>query len=363
MRISDAKRLLAAIMQQNLEELETNLKKGTPEKAHKNAVIPYFIGDPGVGKTAIPNQVAEEHGIPYYQTIVGQYDAAELGGLTFPNKDGSEAIRLRPDLLPPEYAAGTKDEPLIAIYNLDELAQAFLANQNVCSQIVNEYRVGSHRISSGVTICCTGNKPENKAGTVSMPMHLRDRLMFIPIEADIDDWMVYAVERNLDTRVRAFLRNNPALLHKFQVGVDAYPSPRSWEKVSRIINLGFNDKESRHIRSTAINGQIGEGAKTTFEAWLRVEDRMPNLQEVIAKPDSAPVFGNKDADVLYLLLANLADVTKDSNVEAILRYLSRMPNKEFMAYWVKDVLTRDKTIQKSPHFQKWALKEGQRLLF
>lgn len=363
MKHSQAREYLRSIMLHNIEVAE----KGSSVNDY---IIPFFIGDPGVGKTDIPKQVAEEAGIPYFQTIVAQYDAGEMAGLPFIgeravehiNEKGEHStsiektmIRLRPSYLPDI----NDPNQLVGIYNLDELPQAFLANQNICSQIVNEYRVGDHRISRGITICATGNKPENKAGTTTMPTHLKDRLNFITIEVDADDWLEYASKKGLDRRVRAYIKQNPGKLHKFNVAANANQTPRSWTKTSAILGLNL----PQAIRTEAIAGQIGEGAGSEFESWLRVEDRMPKLEDVINKPEEAPLFGNRDSDVLYLLVTALADVAKPDNIENIIKYIKRIPAQEFAAVWAKDAFTRDKSLLQLSAVTKWKLTDGAKLIF
>ena len=255
MKISDAKTLLGTILRYNIDQHLAGV-------SHRHFIIPYFVGKPGVGKTAIPSQVAEEEGVPLHTTVIAQYDAGEMAGFGIPtdvifeDEDGTRhiekrVIRARPDYLPDPRTP----EGVVAVWNLDELPQAFLANQNICSQIVNEYRCGEHAISHGVTICCTGNRAEDKAGTTTMPMHLRDRLMFINIEADHRDFRDYAIKRAMHRWVRAFLDKNPAYLHMFEVGVNSSPSPRSWERASELLKMGH----SPHILNECLAGQLGDG--------------------------------------------------------------------------------------------------------
>lgn len=372
MKISDAKSLLSSVFKYNLDQYENGLKTG--KNLHNTYIIPFFRGDPGVGKTAIPNQVAAEFGVPYHQTIIAQYDAGELAGLPFLSKieineayydeKGQEhhrkvfvdrMVRLRPTYLPDPMT----DEGKIGIYNLDELPQAFLANQNIASQLTNEYRVGEHAISPGITICCTGNKPENKAGTTSMPSHLRDRLMFIDIEADHDDFLKYAAQKGFDPRVRAYIKENPKYLHAFVPATDAFPSPRSWEKVSAVLSMNL----PKHLRAAALGGQIGPSVTTHFESWLRVEDRLPKLEDIVNHPDQVEVFGNKDASVLYLLLANLADYATDKRIENIIRYVNRLPNQEFAAYWAQETFTKNEGLLKHRAVTDWKLSKGAKLIY
>lgn len=355
MRLRDAKILLASIVQYNLEQFEK-------EAGHKTYVVPMLVSDPGIGKTSVIRQVAYESGLPYHQCIIAQYDAGEMAGLPFKssvhthdNKDGKPVyedrmIRLRPTYLP--------EEP-VGIFNLDELPQAFLANQNIASQLVNEYRVGEHEISAGITICGTGNRPENKAGTTTMPTHLKDRLLFVEIEANLDDFMSYAAENGIDARIRAYLRNNSTNLHKFDPGAKANPTPRSWEKVSAILSMNL----PKEIRTQAIGGMIGEGEAVNFEQYLRVEDKLPKMKDIIDHPEKAPVFGNKEADVLYMLLANLADMADEKNIKNIITYIDRLPNQEFAAYWGQDTFKRNPKLLEHKDVTRWKLQSVTKLLY
>lgn len=367
MKFSEAREMLTKIVEHNINCAERT-------NSVNDFIVPFLMGDPGVGKTDIPKSVARDLEIPYEQAIVAQYDAGEMAGLPFIDKrempmlsaDGkpvidadknivyrteTQMIRLRPSYLP---------SVPVGIFNLDELPQAFLANQNICSQIVNEWRVGDHKISRGVTICATGNKPSNKAGTTTIPTHLRDRLTYILIEADPKEWLNYASQVGADFRVRAYIAQNEGKLHKFDPTADANPTPRSWMKVSAMLGLGL----PQHIRTEMLHGQIGPLA-TEFESWLRVEDRLPKIEDIIANPkdeNKAPVFGNKDADISYLILTALADKSDAKNIGAILEYIKRQPNQEFALYWAQAAFSRDKSLLGRKEVTEWKLKHGSKLV-
>lgn len=366
MRISEAMTVLSSVVQYNLDEFASG-------KAHNNFVVPYFVGDPGVGKTAIPKQVAASvrevyPDFCYRQSIVAQYDAGEMAGLPFMGEKAihwaddngnhtdieHQMIRLRPSYLPDP----KDDQEQMGIFNLDELPQAFLANLNVVSQLVNEWRIGDHQLSRGITICCTGNKPENKAGTTSLPMHLKDRLLFLDVDVNADDSLDYFAKIGVDPRIRSYLRNNRGALHEFVVGQNAFPTPRSWEKTSALINMGF----SSSLRVQVVSGQIGQGRATEFETWLRVEDRMPKLEDIIRDPEGAPLFGSRDADILYMLMAGLADIATKQNVGQIIKYINRLPNQEFTAYWISDASKRDPDLLQTREVTKWKLEKGSKLM-
>lgn len=355
MFISEAKSLLGQIIAYNMEQAVKGLSENT-------FLVPFFRGSPGCGKTALCRQVAREMSITYMQTIIAQYDSGELAGLPFVNKDQTEMIRLRPHYLPPSpdtlAKLGKDDARQVGLFNLDELPQAFLANQNIASQLVNEWRVGEHLIPLTWSICCTGNRAEDKAGTVAMPAHLKDRLMFIDIKVNPDEWLAYAAERAIDPRVRAYIKQNSARLDDFKPGSDKNPTPRSWEKVSAILSLDL----SKAMRSESIAAQIGEGDATSFEAWIRVEDKMPKWQDIVANPKTAPVFDQKNADILYMLLATLVDRCDEKNLAAMVEYVNRLPKQEFAVYFMTDLLKQKPALAETKEVRQWKLKVGAHLL-
>jgi hypothetical protein len=350
MKISEAKGLLGQIIAFNMEQAV----KGQSDNTF---LVPFFRSSPGCGKTALVRQVAREMKIEYQQAIIAQFDAGELAGLPFVNKEQDEMIRLRPHYLPPA-PDKLQNHNAVGLFNLDELPQAFLANQNIASQLVNEWRVGEHLIPLTWSICCTGNRAEDKAGTVAMPAHLKDRLMFIDITVDPDEWLGYAAERKIDPRIRAYIKQNSARLNDFKPGSDKNPTPRSWEKVSAILSLDL----TKGVRSESIAAQIGDGDATTFEAWIRVEDKMPKWQDIVANPKTAPVFDQKQADILYMLLATLVDRCDEKNLAAMVEYVNRLPKQEFAVYFMTDLLKQKPALAETREVRNWKLKVGAHLL-
>ena len=152
-------------------------------------VVPYLIGGAGLGKTTIVKDVAASMNMQCSILSLAQYDAGELGDWPVPSKDGTSMIRMRPDWMPTE---GT------GVLFLDELPQAPTANQNIAAQIVNERRVGPHYLPAGWVIVAAGNRTSDRAGTNNMPSHLKDRLMFLEVEADLEDTIAYFYAKRID---------------------------------------------------------------------------------------------------------------------------------------------------------------------
>ena len=310
-------------------------------------VVPYLIGGAGLGKTTIVKDVAASMNMQCSILSLAQYDAGELGGWPVPSKDGTSMIRMRPDWMPTE---GT------GVLFLDELPQAPTANQNIAAQIVNERRVGPHHLPEGWVIVAAGNRTSDRAGTNNMPSHLKDRLMFLEVEADLEDTIAYFYSKRIDERVCAFLRFRPEWLHKFDRDANACPSPRSWERVSSIMSWALDPVNQLE----ALAGQVGRAATADFHGFIKLYTTVPDMDELIANPMGAMI--SQDPAVMYAICAALSAKMNAKNAGNVVKYLMRLPQQEFAAFVIKDALSRDKTLKQTDAVRDWIMTVGKNLI-
>ena len=338
MKLSQAKDIIEATIDNNL-----NLKNGRDAQY----VVPYLVGGAGLGKTTVVSDIAKERGLELNILSLAQYDAGELAGWPVPDKDGTNMIRLRPDWMP---------EDGEGILFLDELPQAPVSNQNIAAQIINERRVGRHKMPEGWVIVSAGNKSSDRAGTNMMPTHLRDRLMFLNVEASLEDTIAYYYSKKVDEKVCAYLRFRPEFLHKFDKNEDACPSPRSWERVSSILSWKLDEP----CRNEAIAGQVGTPAMVDFIGFLKLQEACPDIDELISNPDNATI--PSDPAILYAVCASLSSRINKSNAKGVMQYLNRLPHKEFTVFAVRDALSRDPDLKRVDAVKKWIISTGKSLI-
>ena len=190
---------------------------------------------------------------------LAQYDAGELMGIFA--KDGDNVIRLKPHWLKAVEDLAAIHE--VVVLFLDELPQAPIANMNVGRQLINEHRAGEFKLPENVVIVAAGNRVSDRAGANNMPSHLKDCLLFLDVEADVEDTVAYMNSVGVHPLVTAFIRYRPELLNKVERDADSNASPRSMERLSSIISWGLDETLERE----AVAGQIGAGNAAEF--WLR----------------------------------------------------------------------------------------------
>ncbi len=336
MRISQARAIVEAC-------IDSQMKHSNGRDAQRP--IPYLVGSAGLGKTTIVQQIAEDRGISLKTVSLAQYDAGELAGWLVNDGDGMK--RLRPDWMP------TEGEGILF---LDELAQAPTACLNISAVIINERRIGEHRLPDGWAIVCAGNKMSDRAGTNQLPSHVKDRLLFTSVDSDLEDAVAYYNSVGVSPLITGFLRFRPELLHKFDRDADACPSPRSWERVDTI--MGF--KLDAVNENEAVSGQVGRGACAEFMGYKKVYESCPDIDALIANPDSAPIA--EDPAVCYAVSAALSSRANDKNIGNIIQYLKRLPHKEFAVFSIRDAMNRTPSIKKTDAFRKFLLSDGKELM-
>src|SRR5713101_2351598 len=187
---------------------------------------PVFLwGGPGYGKSSIVRKLAAILNIPLQDVRALLLDPVDLRGLPFLGKDGRSQWAT-PDFLPKDGSG---------ILFLDELNAAPAMVQASCYQLVLDRKLGEYTLPDGWAIIAAGNRDSDRAGTTRMPTPLRNRFVHLEFEVDMQEWSEWAIKAGVRPEVIAFLRFRAELLNAFDRDANAFPSPRSWEFVSRIL--------------------------------------------------------------------------------------------------------------------------------
>ena len=181
-----------------------------------------------------------------------------------------------------------------------------------------------------------------------MSSALCNRFVHLDCEPDLDDWGKWAIKAAIEPAVIAFLRFRPELLHKFDRTEKAFPSPRSWEFVSRVTATN----PGKDVELAIFEGTVGHGAAIEYMAFLGLFRNLPSIDAILLNPDKAPV--PHDAGTLWAIAAALARRASDQNLRRVITYLDRMP-AEYAVLTVKDAVARDHGLTSTQEFTQWAV--------
>lgn len=215
-------------------------------------------GRPGIGKTEIVQQLADRMGALLFDLRLTTIEPQDLRGLPYYDHAGKKTVWYRPEDLPDDPARP-------AILFLDELTAAAPNLQPTVYGLLQERRVGRHKLPASAFLIAAGNRVEDGAVAYEMGTALSDRLIHLNLRADASDWLArYALPRGLHPTVIAFIRTRPDLLETtedaLRRGQMIACTPRSWARVSTILATVTD----RRLRNVMIAGTVGESAAAEF---------------------------------------------------------------------------------------------------
>ncbi len=278
-------------------------------------------GPPGIGKTTLVQQVADELGVECVALHAPTMLVEDLGILDMMAKPVDDAPKTFGYIMPEWFpaAGGPHDTGKGGILLIDDRNQCGPDIQKVLANLCEARTLHGVKMANKWMVIATGNRQADRAGSGRVLSHLRDRETVLNLEPNLDDWCTYALQNGVRSEVVAFVRYRPNALHDFDPARDINSSPRSLVKgVSEVLGLVPEEAELE-----CIAGAIGEGNAAEFLGFMRIYRDLDTPAEIFAKPDTARV--PKDPATLYALAGALAyAVTKDT-AKAYCTFITRMP--------------------------------------
>lgn len=285
--------------------------------------VPVFVwGSPGIGKSDLIAAIAHDQGrqlidlrmllldptdvkgIPYYNTdtqtmewakpselpeIVSQSSVDEL------EKELARISELKPANLVEDEAHTNRVNRLIskiertkkvlqfqtAILFLDELNAAPPSVQAAAYQLVLNRRVGEYELPAGVSIIAAGNKETDKGHSYRMPTPLANRFTHIEMQVNVDDWVDWAIGKNVYAEVIGFIKQHNHRLYTFDPESPdrAFATPRSWHRVSDLLS---ESNLTEDLNTVLVAGTVGEGTAIEFMQHRRFAEKLPSPIDVLS---------------------------------------------------------------------------------
>lgn len=253
------------------------IKNNTPLRTFPSVML---WGPPGIGKSQGVREIAENIQLKTGKTVhitdvrLLLFNPVDLRGIPTANEDKTLAVWLRPQIF--QMDAG---ENVINILFLDEISSAPQSVQAAAYQITLDRMIGEHRLPENCIVIAAGNRVTDKSVAYHMPRALANRLLHIEVKGDPSSWHEWAVTKGIHPYVISYLEyNTTALLRSdgAEVGL-AFPTPRSWEMVSNILN---NISENVEAVRPLITGCVGASVTHSFCKWCTLYHSLPNVERI-----------------------------------------------------------------------------------
>ena len=235
-------------IQEAKEEIKKTVRAYTARTAAGTFRIPVprqrpvlLIGPPGIGKTAIMEQIAGECGVglvSYTMTHHTRQSAIGLPVLTekqFAGKEYTVTSYTMSEIIASVYEQMEKTGCRDGILFLDEINCVSETLMPAMLQFLQYKTFGSHALPEGWIIVAAGNPPAYNRSVREFDTVTLDRVRYMKVEPDFPIWKHYAVERGLHPAVLSFLELRPERFYVMEPGEKGFVTGRAWEDLSEIL--------------------------------------------------------------------------------------------------------------------------------
>lgn len=205
----------------------------------------FLLGAPGIGKTAIVEQIAQELDVGFVAYSMTHHTRQSALGLPFivQKQYGSETYDVS------EY---TMSEIIAAVYDsIEQTGHAegilFLDEINCVSETLTpamlqflQYKVfGRHKVPEGWIVVTAGNPPEYNRTARDFDLATWDRLKRIDVEPDYQAWREYALASGVHPAVITYLDVEQEHFYHLETTADGkeFVTARGWDDLSSAIKL------------------------------------------------------------------------------------------------------------------------------
>ena len=323
----------------------------------KAGLVPYVASSPGIGKSAIAKQIAEEYSLELIDVRLAGYDPTSIDGFPMVNKDRTKASYVPMSTFPIESDPLPKGK-LGWLILLDELSSAPLSVQAAAYRLILDKQVGEYNLHSKVLMMAAGNLSTDNAIVNRIGTAMQSRMVHFELVVDDEAWVKWAVENKIDHRIISFIRFKPQLLHKFDPkhSDKTFPCPRTWEFLSKIISSW--PKVTRN-KMAVIAGTVSEGTAREFVGYCDIFADLPTIEQLLQNPDEFVI--PSQPSILYAVTGLIAHHINPGNVSKLLRIIEKLPD-EFQVVCLREGISKDRTIFHLPEVKEWVKLHAELLL-
>jgi hypothetical protein len=302
-----------------------NLIKSNPETRF------LLQGEPGIGKSSLLENIAEDLGYDYAYIDVPNMD---LGDIAMPVIDHeTKTTRYYPNARFKVH----QGKPVVIM--LDEFTKGAEPVKNMLHPMLEKAnpRLGDITLDKRSPIFLTGNLSTDGVGD-NLKAHSRNRIVPVTIsKPTAEEWIEWGSNKGIEAEVLAWVYQYPQVLASYRDGNQsenpyiynpkkpqaAFVSPRSLETASNIIrSRRFLDSDTV---ISALTGAIGESGARDMQAYIEFADQLPTWEATIKEPKTAPVPTSAGACAIVVFGA-IARITKDS-ITPFMEYLERFESE------------------------------------
>ena len=305
----------------------------------------FLMGAPGIGKTAIVEQISCELGIGLLSYSMTHHTRQSALGLPYIAEHEYEGNHYKVS----EY---TMSEMIADIYQMMKTSGIkegilFLDEINCVSETLApamlqflQYKTfGQHRLPEGWVVVTAGNPPEYNRSVREFDVVMLDRLKVMAIQPDLGAWKEHAVSANVHGAIISFLDSKKEYFYAVEtkVGCKQIVTPRAWEDLSMMICLCEKMHErvdevliSQYLQNEKIAREFSVYYElyTHYRETYRIEEILSGTwQQSLLKKASDAKFEERIGLTGLLTDTILSEIRASMEKERVLRELIPVLNR------------------------------------
>ena len=289
--------------------------------------VPLIIGESGIGKSSMVKRIAKENNLELVNIDANLLKEGEIGGLPY-IKGGITKYATHQKLAEVSEKMINNENGVILF--IDELNRCEHAVQQELMNLILNREINGYTLDEKTKVIAAMN-PSNKYDNfeesdyqvIDMDAAQEDRFVWVKLDSDEKEWLKWAMkeEANIEEEVIEFISQFPGYLHKTNSNESIKPTPRSWERVSKVYKAyKKSNKYNKEILYNAVKGNVGASVATDFISFissfknpiLKAENLLSyeyipfEIKEVIEKESHSKLY------ILSKKLLQLLDENKDN---------------------------------------------------
>jgi len=269
-----------------------------------------LMGPPGIGKTAIMEQVARECGIGLAAYTMTHHTRQSAMGLPFIEKrsfDGQEytvTSYTMSEIIASVYTMMEETGIRQGILFIDEINCVSETLSPIMLQFLQAKTFGNTKVPAGWIIVAAGNPAEYNRSVREFDVVTLDRVKYIEVEPDYQIWKAYAIKQGIHRSILSYLDARQENFYKIETTIDGtqFVTARGWEDLSVFL--------------------------FAYEA-LGLQADAQVIEQYIRQPEIAIDFANYlSLYYLYEKAYSVTDILKGTVIESVYKKIEKAPFDE-----------------------------------